>query len=201
VSTALIDLDANVEQYFEVIVRQAIEARRVEVSDPAGQYLALLLSSYARGELGPEPFDEPLTFLLRDALESAGMVRFQRLRTIRDNVLYALGFFHRALTRRGADSGYVMRIGASAYEHASTMMRLGGADGGGYDVLGELSDHFDRFVEILTEVADGAMARGGHDDESVLRLYERWRRTGSIRLAQALGNLGISPLSDEGGVH
>jgi hypothetical protein len=201
VSASRIDVDLDVEQYFEAIVGEAIEARRAEVSEAAGQYLALLLSDYARGELGQEPFDEPLTFLLRDALQAAGMIRFQRLQAIGDGVLYALGFFRGAFARRGADRGYVMRIGASAYEHASAMMRLGGADGSGHDVLGELSHHFDQFVGIMTEVADGALVSGGQDDESVLRLYERWRRTGSPRLAEALGNLGISPLRDAGGVH
>ncbi len=197
----VIDVAPNVEQYFEAIVREAIEARGVEVSEASGHYLALLLTGYARGELGSEALDGPLTFLLRDALQAAGVARFQRLQAIGDGVLYVLGFFGGALTRGGADRGYVMGIGASAYEHASTMMRLGGVEGVGHDVLGELSQYFDRFVEVVTEVADGALAGGGHDDASVLRLYERWRRTGSTRLAEALGSLGFSPQRNPGGVN
>jgi len=204
VTSPRIDIAPDVDQYFEGIVRQAIEDRDVEVSDAAGHYLALLLSGYARGEWGPEALDRPVTFLLHDALEAEGMERFQRLRAIGDGVLYVLGFFGGARTRHGADRQYVMSIGARAYEHASGMMRLGGgsvADGDGLDVLGELSRKYDRLVEVVTEVADGAMARGDHDDAAVLRLYERWRQTGSTRLAEALGDLGITPVRKDGGVH
>ncbi len=202
-TTPRIDVAPDVDQYFKGILRQAIELRGVDLSAAAGHYLALLLSGCARGAWGSEALDRPVTFLLQEALEAAGMDRFERLRFRGEDVLYVLGFFGGALTRRGANRSYVMNIGASAYEHASTMMRPGGGSGpggDGLDVLGELSRSYGQVVEVVTEVADGALACGDRSDEAVLRLYGRWRQTGSPRLAEALGDLGIQPSPKKDGL-
>jgi hypothetical protein len=69
------------------------------------------------------------------------------------------------------------------------------------DVLGELADKYECFAGVLTDVAEGTLARGARDERSVLRLYERWRKTGSSLLASELGALGIVPTRGKGGVH
>jgi hypothetical protein len=194
---ATIDVTPDIDAYFESIVRDAISARQVEATRAAEHYLALLLSGYARGEQDSEAFEKPLTFLLRDALAASGMARFDKLRRIGDGVLYLLGFFGSAMTKRGADRGYVIQVGSSAYQHASAMMRLGAGDG--HDVLSELSVKFDGFVEVLSDVADGALSAARRDSASVLRLYERWQATGSERLAEALTELGLCPTAGSRG--
>ncbi len=195
-----IDLCTDPRSYFEEAVHDALERRRVEVTNAAEHYVAGLLCDYARGQT-PHTSDEPLTFQLRDALAAAGPHRFTRLQCIGDGVLYLLGFFGDTLHRQGADRHYVMSVGASAYSHASAMLQLG-ASVHGPDVLRELANKFERLVEVLRAIADTVLTRAsGRNDGSALRLYERWCRSGSHQLAAALAELGIMPTSGAGGVH
>ena len=193
-----IDVSPNIEAYFEEIVHDAMRARRVAATPAAEHYLSGLLVDYARGH-EPRALDEPLTFQLRDALESSGAERFSRLQRLGDGVLYVVGFFSAWLRRRGADRDYVMSVGSSAYGHASAMLRMG-AGQDGPNVLEELSDKFDRFVVVLGEIADGALA-SARDDASLLRAYERWQETGSSKLAESLVEMGLFPMRGGEGVH
>lgn len=195
-----IDPSPDIHGYFSEVVDGAVRARRIATTDATKQYLAGLLGDYARGALSMEPLERPLTFLLHDALSRSGVERFERLRRIGDGVLYALGFFRSRMTRRGADPRYVMGVGSSAYVHAATMLRLTGG-GAAPDVLHELADGYEGFVEVMAEVADGALAQGADADGDVLRLYERWRSTGSERLATELAQLGLCPVRGGGSVH
>ncbi len=194
----MIDVSANIDSYFETIVRDAFAARRVDATSAAEQYIVGLLAEYARGSQQTSVLNEPLTFQLRDALEERGAERFERLRNIGDHVLYVLGFFAGAVKRRGADPAYVKTVGSSAYSHASAMMRMCGT-AAGHDVLNELSEGYDGFVAVMEEVADSAI--GASDDTSVLRIYERWQATGSERLAATLNELGMFPVRGGGALH
>ena len=193
-----IDVSPNIEAYFEEIVHDAMRARRVAATPAAEHYLSGLLVDYAKGQK-PKALDEPLTFQLRDALETRGAERFAQLQRLGDGVLYVVGFFGAWLGRRGADRDYVMSVGSSAYGHASAMLRMG-ASQEGPNVLGELSDKFERFVIVLGEIADGALA-SSRDDTSLLRAYERWQQTGSSKLAESLVEMGLFPMRGDEAVH
>lgn len=193
-----IDISPNIEAYFEEIVHDAMRAKQVAATPAAEHYLSGMLVDYAKGEK-PKALDEPLTFQLRDALQSHGAERFSRLQRLGDGVLYVVGFFGAWLRRRGADRDYVMSVGSSAYGHASAMLRLSAQDAGP-NVLAELSDKFDRFVVVLGEVADGALA-SAKDDTSLLRAYERWQETGSSKLAESLVEMGFFPMHGTEEIH
>lgn len=199
-SSSSLDLSPDVDGYFSGVVDEAIRARGVATTEATKHYLAGLLGDYARGSLTMEPLERPLPFLLQDALEQSGATRFERLRRIGDGVLYALGFFGARMTRHGADPRYAIGVGASAYVHASSMLRLTGA-GGAPDVLQELAEGYSRFVEVMTEVAEAALTPTVDADAGVLRVYERWRSTGSERLASVLARHGLCPVRGGSGVH
>ncbi|MBM4377161.1 MAG: hypothetical protein FJ095_18940 [Deltaproteobacteria bacterium] len=199
-SSLVLDLSPDVDGYFSEVVDDAVRARGVSTSDATKHYLAGLLGDYARGALTMETLERPLTLLLQEALDQTGAARFERLRRIGDGVLYALGFFGPRMTRHGADPRYVMVIGSSAYGHASSMLRLTGG-GGAPDVLQELAEGYGSFVAVMTEVAEAALAPATEADSGVLRLYERWKATGSERLAGALVKHGLCPQRGPGGVH
>jgi len=58
------------------------------------------------------------------------------------------------------------------------------------------------FAEVVSSVADVLSANAAHNSNSqVVRLYERWVRTGSTQLAVALAGKGLSPQRGSGGVH
>ena len=68
-------------------------------------------------------------------------------------------------------------------------------------MLSELAAKFDRFAAVLADVAEGTLACGARDERSVVKLYERWLKTGSSRLAEELGARGIVPTRGTGGIN
>ncbi len=196
----------SVNEFFLEVVEDAIKARRVEATDGATSYLVCLLSDYAKPDVrAEEPLERPLSFLLDEALHTVEPgPRFDRLRALGDGVLYACGFFGEHFEARGVATTYVMGIGTTAYGAASSMLRVPSSSAeeakpgkaAALDIYGELSSKFADFVEVLSEVADATSVAGAHaaaSSRQVLKLYERWRKTGSDRIAQALGAHGLVP--------
>jgi hypothetical protein len=200
----------NITQYFQEVISDAIRVRHVEATDAAASYLVSLLCSFTHpDEEAGSSFNRPLTFLLRDAMEAPPAERFRRLRALGDHSLYALGFFGGHIELKGVDRGYVSSVGSTAYTHAAAMLRTraararparGGEDRAP-DVLSELAAKFDRFAAVLADVAEGTLACGARDERSVVKLYERWLKTGSSRLAEELGARGIVPTRGPGGMN
>lgn len=178
--------------FFREVVADALRNRKVEATAEATGYLVGILCDYAHPpENLSSTFSEPLTFLLRDALEAPAPERLRRLRSLGDGVLYALGFFGEHLTHRGADRRYIEQVGATAYRHAEAILRSRAGSPAQPPIFGELAAKFERFTAVLGDVAEetiGAMVR---DSRSLVKVYERWLRTGSSRLAGELGLHGI----------
>ncbi len=188
----------NITEYFQEVISDAIRVRQVEATEAAASYLVGILCEYAHPtEEAGNTFRRPLTFQLQDALEAMGTERFRRLRALGDHVLYAIGFFGGHIEQRGVDKGYGCSVGSSAYTHAAAMMRVKGR--AAPDVLSELAAKFERFAAVLSDVAEGTLACGARDERSIVRLYERWLKTGSSRLAEELGARGIVPTRGAGG--
>jgi hypothetical protein len=192
-----IDLSGDVRGYFAELVVEAAEERRVEANPAVTTYLATLLADYAHpGSFIRDALDRPFTLLLAEALDSAGSERFERLRALGDGVLYVRGFFSEHLETRGVELRYVSSVGARAYDGAANMLRRGGGDpSSAPDLFGELAERFDAFVALVSGVSDRIVAQSGAGtDGGVLKLYERWLRTGSSELAAALGQHGLVPV-------
>jgi hypothetical protein len=193
-----IAIAVSMTDYFRETVDQAVRARKVEASAAAQVYLVQLLADFARPD---EEMDEAMkqspTLLLHEAMHAPeGKDKLRRLRSLGDGVLYGLGFFGEHADNRGVDKGYVAHVGASAYDHAAAMLRVqrgGGAPSGHPDVLVEMSRKFERFVEVLAHVADGAMAQSARGAQGIVKLYEKWLRTGSSALASGLADRGLMP--------
>jgi hypothetical protein len=197
-----IDLSADIAGFFEELVLVARDERRVEATDAATAYVAGLLADYARpGALSRDTLERPFTLLLAEAEESAGGERFERLRALGDGVLYVRGLYAEHLETRGVALRYVSSVGARAYEGARHMLTRAGTASPATDVFGELAEHFDAFVELLGAVADRLMARGVASNGAVVKLYERWLRTGSTALGEALVAQGLVPMRTSAGVH
>ncbi len=198
-----IDLASNLESFFQTLVDDAVKTQHFEATEAAEFYLAGLLADYAKPErLDAETMQRPLTLLLDEALHSAGRERFERLRSLGDGVLYTSGFFADHLSTRGVELRYVRTLGARAYDGAASMLSQGGDGSGAPDVFRELADNFMMFAEVVSNVADVLQANAAHNsNRQVVRLYERWVRTGSAPLAVALAGRGLSPQRGPGGLH
>jgi hypothetical protein len=188
-------MTTDVDSFFGDAVESAIASRGVSASDSARQYLVAVLADFALKE--PRSFEKPVTFLLDEALSSPPEERLERLKTVGDGTLYVTGFFPEHLDARGVDPSYLARVGATAYGAASNLLAQGGD---GLDLFGELSRRFGEFVKVLRDVADGLFAHQTQNAESVVKLYERWLKTGSASLGQALAAQGLVPMKPSGGL-
>ncbi len=195
-----ISLTGSVSGFFHEVVGDAMRARRIEASDGTRTYLVAMLSDFSHPP-EEEGLRRSLTLQLDEALQvPVPAKRFERLRTLGDSVLYASGFFGDHFEARGIDSRYVRGIGTRAYGTAASMLKTGSSTTSveeqavQIDVFGELAAKFDDFVAVLQEIADFTMARSASGSQGVLKVYERWLRTGSGTLAEALTEHGLVPM-------
>lgn len=190
---------ASVQGFFHEVVEDAIKARRVEATEGATRYLVAVLADFAHPDRrAEEALERPLTLLLDEALHVPDAAeRFERLRLLGDGVLYGCGFFGESFEARGVDTKYLHQLGTRAYGAASSMLR---AAQEGPDLFGELAEKFGIFVDVVGEVADATIAMGTESPKGLLKMYERWLRTGSERLASALTSRGMMPTRGAKGV-
>jgi hypothetical protein len=188
----------SIASFFDEIVVDALKARHVEASQSAARYLVGVLSDYAHPE-GLGAFGRPLALSLQEALvTSAPAERFERLRQLGDAVLYASGFFADHFAARGIENRYVFSIGSRAYVSAGAMLRMTSSSSldeqaSSIDLFDELASRFDEFSSVVGEVANITLASGATGPKGLLKLYERWMKTGSETVGDALASHGIFP--------
>jgi hypothetical protein len=204
-TTLGISLSTDVRGFFAELVTSATEERGLESNQATTAYVTALLADFAHpGAFSKTSLERPFTLLLAEAMEAAGHERFERLRAIGDGALYLRGFFREHLETRGVALPYVSAVGARAYDGAATMLRVATTVTAGSavpDVLGELAARFDAFVELLESVSDRLVAQGAAGSPGgVLKLYERWMKTGSSDIAAVLGAHGLVPQRGNGGL-
>jgi hypothetical protein len=191
----------SVSHFFLEVVQDAKRARKVDATDGATRYLVGLLEDFVHpdGRAG-EALERPLTLLLDEALHAADPAeRFERLRVIGDGILYGCGFFGDHFHARGVDARYLHGLGTRAYAAAGSILRHGANDAVP-DLFTELAKKFDEFVDVVAEVADATIAMGTESSSGLLRVYERWLKTGSERLAAALTSRGVMPTRGTKGI-
>ena len=161
-------------EYFKEMIEAALARQRLQAGELTLYYLVNLLAGYASAH-GPIPgFDhEPLGLQLVAALRAAGALRSRLLKSIGDRSLFISGFFSDSLKRQLADVDYYVSLGAFAY-HALGEEEDAVLAG----VFAELGGRFVQFVDVLAEVSERSSLMSNND---LLRLYEKWLRTGSRR--------------------
>ena len=189
--------DETAVWFFHEQLLEAMRHQRVCASAFTECYVVNLLAAFASGEAlpGREPgFDEtPLALLYTRALQASGWERAQLLRGTGDTALFVSGFFGDSLPREGGGLRYYTALGRQAYGHLGDVLEREG--GVATRVFTELAARFREFVDLLTEVSERTMVNTA---ASLVRLYERWRETGSPRAAALLAQQGLTPaLSDE----
>lgn len=190
----------SVSDFFEVAVKDAMRSRGVSASQGAVSYVVALLCDLAKpGSPVGRTLERPLTLLLDEALHTPQLGdRFDKLRTLGDGVLYSSGFFAEHFEKRGVDTGYLVGIGRTAYDSANAIILKNSArpadstaDGSVLNIFAELSTSFAALVGVIGEVANGAVASGVASSAGLVKLYERWLKTGSSAIGQALHSHGL----------
>ena len=178
-------------EYFKELVESALARQHLQVGNLTSYYLVNLLCRFVRldaVEFGRDA--EPLAFRLAKALESGGLEQRARLRNLGDFSLFMSGFFADSFSRRVVDVDYYVSMGEYAYGSLSRRDEDTFAE-----VFGELARKFVGFSDVLADISEQTSLSAATD---VLRLYEKWLRTGSARDGQKLIDRGIFPNSSIG---
>lgn len=174
-------------EYFKEMVEAALEHQKIATSELTEHYLVNLLVGFTFGGRNDEKDISPLGVQFIKALGGSGAGKATQLRTVGDRSLFITGFFSDSLKRGLADVDYYAALGARAYSV------LGQEAAGAFAaVFAELGRRFISFVDVLNEVSEQSALTSNND---LLRLYEKWLRTGSRRDADLLVKKGIVPLN------
>jgi len=181
-SDAMFRRESAVE-FFKDLVDGALAHQRITAGELTSFYVVNLLAGFLRRPA--EEDDAPLAFRVARALESGGSQQRVSLREIGDLSLFMSGFFSDSLRRKVVDVDYYVSIGGWAYNALSRF------DSDTLSpVYGELAEKFVDFVDVLSEVSERTSCASNAD---LLRLYERWLKTGSPRSGQLLIERGVVP--------
>lgn len=171
-------------EYFKELVESALSRQHLRAGDLTEYYLVNLLCQYVRPDRADAEHGEPLALRLVRALQSGGMEQRTRLRGLGDFSLFMAGFFADSLHRRHLDVDYYVSMGEYAYGSLSR------AEDAFQTVFAELAGKFVGFSDVLADIRERTGFTSNHD---LLRLYEKWLRTGSHRDGQKLVERGILP--------
>ena len=170
-------------EYFKDLVDRALTHQGVATQELTSYYVVQLLTGFLQQ---PQNFDDgPLSVRLVQALESGGMRQRASLKQIGDLSLFIAGFFSESLNRKMVDVDYYATIGGRAY-HALSRVETDTFS----PVFAELGSKFVDFVDVLSEVSERTSCATNVD---LLRLYEKWIKTGSRRSGQLLVERGVVP--------
>lgn len=175
-------------EFFKELVDDALAHQRLTANELTAFYVVQLLASFVeRPASGDEDDNAPLALRLGQALESGGARQRTSLKHIGDLSLFVSGFFSDSLNRKVVDLDYYVSIGGCAYNALSRYETDTFSP-----VFAELAEKFVGFVDVLSEVSERTSCASNAD---VLRLYERWLKTGSPRSGQLLIERGVVPNS------
>jgi hypothetical protein len=175
-------------EFFKELVDGALAHQGLAANELTSFYVVQLLANFIqRRASGDEDDTAPLALRLALALEGGGTRRRTTLKQIGDLSLFVSGFFSDSLNRKIVDVDYYVSIGGCAYTALSRYETDTFST-----VFAELAEKFVGFVDVLSEVSERTSCASNAD---VLRLYERWLRTGSRRSGQLLIERGVVPNS------
>ncbi len=175
-------------ELFQELVTEAVDHQNLQPSEASVHYLVELLDGfvhpeglYRRNDVLP---DRPLAELFCTAVSSDGMRRFSLLKLSGDLALLVSGFFSDSLKGGAVDVDYYSKLGGCAYATVAGSC----ASREGAPLFAELAASFVDFTDVLSEVSEACGLTESHD---VLRLHEKWTRTGSRRSAETLKDFGV----------
>ena len=191
-----VNLFIETAEFFKERVTETMEKQNFSTTPTVEFYLVELLGRFMLVEnLFDAPRDEkpanqtgedPLAVLLLKAQASGVELneKIKLLKKLGDTSLYISGFFGDSLNRKVVDLDYYREMGSIAYRSLSDTIR----DDAFQELYRELHVKFAQFVNVLTEISQGAFVQ---NNQNLLRLYEVYARTGSELAKKQLHEHGL----------
>lgn len=172
----------------------------VQMDEATEWYVVQLLCEQSHGNVETgEANREPLALRYSRAVAAPDAERVKLLRALGDRALYVAGFFAESVERSLVDVDYYVTMGARAYLDLSGLLHGHRRASGPQQIYTRLGKGFARYVDVLNQVASHSRGLSGNDAD-LLRLYERWVKTKSVRVKKMLEGRGLSVSDgDEGG--
>jgi hypothetical protein len=174
----------NPEAFFCDLVDTAAKNQKAVVSDYAKIYLINLLCQNASASNLINKMDTPISIILQQSLIEPLKQRRAMLKYVGDYSLYVAGYFSESLNRKIIDVGCYISIGGQAFGNLSNIASSSETS----SLYHEMFNKFSSLVDILTEVSFETSITKAED---LIRMYDRWLRTGSSVLEKKLMEKGI----------
>lgn len=177
----------NYSEFFKEAVRDAFLSRKIQTPPFAETYMVNLLEHYVVAEHFYEK-QGTLAETLLTAVQSEHSTKVELLKRLADRTLYTCGFFSDSFERKLIDVDYCVDMAGTAYSLLAQNTRE--------EVLAEVYDiyskRFSEFVEALNYISEKSQIQSS---SNVLRIYDRYLKTGSDLAREKLTDLGIVPIS------
>lgn len=179
--------------YFKEAVKDAFNRRRIEASVYVEDYLVQILENYIVAERfkADEQINErsaTLAETLLRAVQADHATKVDLLKKLGDRTLYVCGFFSDSFSRKIIDVDYCAEMGGTAYGILAQSTRQDDLS----NVYHIYSRRFVEFVDALNYISEKAQLQSS---DNVLRIYDRYLKTGSELAREKLHDLGIVPIS------
>jgi hypothetical protein len=179
---------ATPREYFCEVVEAGLSNRNVKTGPAVQMYLVQLLEHYLDARnLFSQPDTLAETFLMASNSSQPNEKR-DLLKKLGDKSLYISGFFGDSLSRKIVDVDYYAGMGGAAYASLAEHVR----EDDSRQVYKIFSERFIDFVDVLTYISQQSSV---HTDQGLLRLYDRYMRTGSELAKEKLIEMGVLTLS------
>lgn len=183
---------ANLLEFFRRKVKEALGQQKVSVSDEVEYYLVHILTHfsisenlYARDTQG-QLHDRALVLKLYDATFDPPK-RFYHLKILGDTALYHAGVFYDGLVNQSVNVDYYIAMGGTAYQSLANMTTS--QEKTLANLYAELSERFPGLVEVVHLCCE---KEGELSDHDLLKLLDRYQKTGSQKAKEILTEKGIS---------
>lgn len=177
-------LVADPKEYFGEVVEAGLSKRGLKTYPAVQSYLVELLAHYLDARNLFDGEEETFAEAFLKASQAEDSERATRLKRVGDRALYISGFFGDSLERKIIDLDYYAGIGVAAYGSLAEVTR----EDRSAQVYRVFSRRFIDFVDVLTYISHQAFV---NSDESILRLYDRYLRTGSELAREKLNEMGV----------
>lgn len=183
------------DQHFSEVLKEAYVERRLKTDPHVDVYLIQLLKHYLNSKNLFKPFQEDsaerppqtLAEMYLIGMNAPAPKNKEFMKVLADRALYMSGFFGDSLQKKLIDVDYYMEMGSAAYTNLSRWTK----DDQVASTYRIFSENFSEFVHVLNYVSEKSAIKG---DQDILRLYERYVRTGSEIARERLNELGVVTL-------
>lgn len=170
------------KEYFQEVLNEGFEARRMKTHPAVQNYLVELLEHYLHAKNLDKETTLAEMYLQAASMETSG--RISLLKQLGDRSLYISGFFGDSLSKKLVDIDYYANLGGAAYLSLSSVTKEDVAA----KVYRTISERFLDFVDVLTVVSQRSLIQS---DQSILRLYDKYLKTGSPLAKEKLLEMGV----------